>query len=75
MACYDLFSANQVITEAIQSQTEMGKMAKEILLRGESISEELAVKLVTEKINSPEVAHHGMLASFTEYPLSLRSLF
>lgn len=67
MDCYD--PANQVITEAIQSQTEMGKMVEEILLRGESISEELATKLVEEKIKSPEVAHHGMLALLTDCPL------
>jgi hypothetical protein len=33
--------------------------AQEILLRGEAIPEELAAKLLMEKINSPEVAHHG----------------
>lgn len=33
--------------------------AQEILLRGEAIPEELAAKMLLEKINSPEVAHHG----------------
>ena len=40
-------------------QTEMGMKAQEILLRGEAIPEEMAAKFLEEKINSPEVAHHG----------------
>ncbi len=49
-----------MIAEAAQSQTEMGKNIQEMLLRGEAVSEELAAKLIEEKINSPEVLHHGI---------------
>lgn len=63
--CIDSVAANQVITEAIHSQTELGKRTDEILLRGESVPEELAVKLLEEKILSPEVAHHGKVIVHT----------
>lgn len=53
------FSATDVISQAIEMQTEMGLKAQEILLRGEAIPEEMAAKMIEEKINSPEVTHHG----------------
>ncbi len=40
-------------------QNEMGLKAQEILLRGEAIPEDMAAKMVEDKINSMEVAHHG----------------
>ena len=53
------FPATDVISQAIEMQTEMGLKAQEILLRGEAIPEEVAAKMIEDKINSPEVAHHG----------------
>ena len=53
------FAATDVITQAVELQTELGQKVQEILLRGEAIPEELAAKLIEDKINSPEVAHHG----------------
>ena len=53
------FSAYDTIMENIECHTEMGAKAVEILLRGEAVSEEMAAKMVEDKINSPEVAHHG----------------
>ena len=41
--------------------TEAGKKCQEILYRGEAIPEEMVIKMVEDKINSPEVAHHGTL--------------
>lgn len=49
----------EVLNMAIEMQTEQGIKAQEILMRGEAIPEELSTKLLMEKINSPEVAHHG----------------
>ena len=40
-------------------QTEVGLKVQEILLRGESVPEEMAAKMIEDKINSPEVIHHG----------------
>ena len=41
-------------------QTELGLKAQEVLLRGEAIPEDMAAAMIEEKVNSPEVAHHGM---------------
>ena len=58
---FQSFAATDVISHALELQTELGQKVQEILLRGEAIPEELAAKLIEEKINSPEVAHHGNL--------------
>ena len=58
---FQYFAATDVISHALELQTELGQKVQEILLRGEAIPEELAAKLIEEKINSPEVAHHGNL--------------
>lgn len=41
--------------------SETGKKCAEILNRGEAISEDMVLKMIEEKVNSPEVAHHGKL--------------
>lgn len=51
----------EVLNMAIEMQTEEGLKAHEILMRGEALPEELSAKLLMEKINSPEVAHHGYI--------------
>ncbi len=53
------FSATDVIAQAVEIQDDLGKKVQEIMLRGEAVPEELAAKLIEEKVNSPEVAHHG----------------
>ena len=45
--------------QEIEMQTDNGTKAQEILLRGEAIPEDMAAKLIEQKINSQEVAHHG----------------
>ena len=58
-----IFSATDVLSQAIELQTEMGLKAQEILLHGEAIPEEMAAKMIEDKINSPEVLHHGEISS------------
>lgn len=43
----------------IKGQTELGKKAQDILVRGEAVPEVIVAKMIEEKLNSPEVAHHG----------------
>ena len=50
--------------QEIELQTETGQKCQEILLRGEAIPEDVAAKIVENKINSPEVAHHGNFSTF-----------
>lgn len=54
-----VISATDLLTQHIEMQTEQGKKCLEMLLRGESIPEEVVTKMIEDKINSPEVIHHG----------------
>ena len=40
-------------------QTEFGLKCQEILVKGESVPEEMIIKMIEDKVNSAEVAHHG----------------
>ena len=55
--------AMDVIMQEVALQSEMGNKAQEILLKGEAIPEEIVAQMLENKINSPEVAHHGMTNS------------
>jgi adenylate/nucleoside-diphosphate kinase len=54
-----LFKATDVILQNIKSHSELGKRAQDILMKGEAVPEALVAKMIDDKINSPEVAHHG----------------
>ena len=43
----------------IEFQTETGVKMQEILQRGGAVPEEMVARMIEDKINSPEVAHHG----------------
>ncbi|XP_013399518.1 adenylate kinase 9-like [Lingula anatina] len=68
--------ATDIIMQAIEMQTERGNIVSEILLRGEAIPEEIVAKMIEEKINSMEVAHHGYILdgfpSLSEEYMSLK---
>ncbi|XP_069743657.1 adenylate kinase 9 isoform X3 [Narcine bancroftii] len=49
----------ELIQQNIEENTELGKTFQECLLRGESISEELVMNLIWDKLRSPEVGHRG----------------
>ena len=48
-----------MIQQAIDMQTELGVKVQELLLRGEAVPEDMVITMIENKINSPEVAHHG----------------
>lgn len=43
----------------MELHTEMGQRCAEMLTRGEAVPENIVIQLIKEKIDSPEVAHHG----------------
>ncbi|XP_034526661.1 adenylate kinase 9, partial [Ailuropoda melanoleuca] len=49
-----------ILEEQIAKGTESGVMLQSILLSGQSIPDELVIKLMLEKLNSLEVSHFGM---------------
>nr|XP_051710395.1 adenylate kinase 9 isoform X5 [Oryctolagus cuniculus] len=55
-----------VLEEYIAVENELGSMLKSMLFSGQSIPDELVIKLILEKINSPEVSHFGYI--ITEIP-------
>ncbi|XP_054424615.1 adenylate kinase 9 [Pteronotus mesoamericanus] len=55
-----------VLEEQIASETESGVMLHSMLVSGQSIPEELVMKLMLEKLNSLEVSHLGYI--ITEIP-------
>lgn len=55
----ELVSATELIKENIKLQSELGKKAQDILIKGGSVPEEVVAKMIDEKIKSNEVQHHG----------------
>ncbi|XP_042795460.1 adenylate kinase 9 isoform X1 [Panthera leo] len=55
-----------ILEEQIASETESGVMLQSMLLSGQSIPDELVMKLMLEKLNSLEVSHFGYIV--TELP-------
>jgi adenylate/nucleoside-diphosphate kinase len=51
--------ATDLIHQNIERRTELGKKAQEMLLKGDALSGVLVAQMIDDKINSPEVAHHG----------------
>ncbi|XP_030171992.1 adenylate kinase 9 isoform X4 [Lynx canadensis] len=55
-----------ILEEQIANETESGVMLQSMLLGGQSIPDELVMKLMLEKLNSLEVSHFGYIV--TELP-------
>ncbi|KFP78170.1 Adenylate kinase 9, partial [Acanthisitta chloris] len=58
-----LIEASEVIQTNIHEETEYGLKCQELLLKGQSISEELVTEMILQKIESPGVAHFGYVLS------------
>ena len=54
-------TATDIILQNMELQTDMGLKCVEILHRGEAIPDDMVLKMIEDKVNSPEVAHHGLL--------------
>merc|ERR1712048_1498266 len=63
-----LVSISEAILQAIEAETSLGLEAQERLLQGEAVSNDLALKILTEKLNSPEIHHHGYILD--DFPTS-----
>ncbi|XP_037014938.2 adenylate kinase 9 isoform X2 [Artibeus jamaicensis] len=55
-----------ILEEHIATESETGVMLQSMLVSGHSIPEELVIKLILEKLKSPEVSHLGYI--ITEIP-------
>ena len=57
LSCCSGFS---VISEAIKTKNENGRLASSILANGDAISDELVLNMINDKVKSAEVAHQGI---------------
>lgn len=55
----ELINSTDIILQNMELQTEIGQKCVEILHRGEAIPDDMVLKMIEDKVNSPEVAHHG----------------
>nr|KAF6340910.1 adenylate kinase 9 [Myotis myotis] len=55
-----------ILEEHIANETEAGVMLQSMLMSGQSIPDELVIKLMLEKLNSLEISHFGYI--ITELP-------
>jgi len=55
----ELINSTDIILQNMELQTDMGLKCVEILHRGEAIPDDMVLKMIEDKVNSPEVAHHG----------------
>ena len=63
MTC--LCTATEVILQNMEMETEMGVKAREMLYRGEAVSEQMVAKMLEDKIRSPEVSLFDMAINVT----------
>ncbi len=49
-----------LITQNIKQKTEIGVHAREILIRGEAVPDQMIARMLDIKMRSPEAAHHGL---------------
>uniref|UniRef100_G3TBY3 Uncharacterized protein n=1 Tax=Loxodonta africana TaxID=9785 RepID=G3TBY3_LOXAF len=55
-----------ILEEQIAAETQTGVMLQALLVRGQSVPDELVIKIILDKLNSPEVSHFGYI--ITEMP-------
>ena len=58
-----IYLVAELITSNIKQKTEIGLQARDILLRGEAVSDDLIARMLDIKMRSPEVAHHGQYSN------------
>ncbi|CAE1265244.1 AK9 [Acanthosepion pharaonis] len=62
----ELLNANMLLSEILRSSDDRANTVWQVLSKGEQVSEEIVFQLLEQKINSPEVGHHGYILD--DYP-------
>lgn len=55
-----LSSVADLIMTNVKQKTEIGVHARDLLVRGEAVPDQMVAKMLDVKMRSPEVAHHGL---------------
>jgi len=67
-------STGEILREAVQAGTELGRRAKAILERGELVSDDLMVGIVRERLGRPDTARGFVLDGFPRTVAQARAL-
>lgn len=62
----ELLNPNMLLSEILRSSDDRANTVWQLLSKGEQVSEEIIFQLLEQKINSPEVRHHGYILD--DYP-------
>ncbi|CAF3709748.1 unnamed protein product [Adineta steineri] len=57
----ELINIADLITSNIRQKTELGVHARDLLIRGEAVPDQMISRMLDIKMRSPEVAHHGYI--------------
>ncbi|CAF2637524.1 unnamed protein product, partial [Rotaria sp. Silwood2] len=57
----ELINIPHLITTNIKQKTEIGMHARELLVHGEAVPDQMIARMLHIKMHSPEVAHHGYI--------------
>ncbi len=57
-------STGDMLRAAIKAETELGKLAKDVMDTGDLVSDDLIIKLVKDRIREPDCAHGFLLDGF-----------
>ncbi|UJR31514.1 hypothetical protein I4U23_019003 [Adineta vaga] len=57
----ELINIADLITSNIKQKTEIGLHARDLLIRGETVPDQMIARMLDVKMRSPEVAHHGYI--------------
>lgn len=62
-----------LLSEILRSSDDRANTVWQLLSKGEQVSEEIIFQLLEQKINSPEVRHHGKYNILTLFIIGLPS--
>ncbi|CAF2033300.1 unnamed protein product [Rotaria magnacalcarata] len=57
----ELINLPDLITSNMKQKTEIGMHARELLVHGEAVPDQMIARMLDIKMRSPEVAHHGYI--------------
>ena len=60
MPLFITFSVADLIATNIKQKTEIGLNARDLLIHGETVPDQMVARMLDIKMRSPEVAHHGL---------------
>jgi len=67
-------SSGDIFRENLKNQTELGKLAKEYMDRGELVPDDLTISMIRERLSRPDAALGALLDGFPRTPAQAEAL-